>query len=44
MFLVTPYLLPVPFMAYELFVGFIQAFIFAILTLYFIKLAIEEPH
>jgi F-type H+-transporting ATPase subunit a len=44
MFLVTPYLLPVPFMAYELFVGFIQAFIFAILTLYFIKLAVEEPH
>lgn len=44
MFLATPYLLPVPLMAYELFVGFIQAFIFAILTLYFIKLATEEPH
>ncbi len=44
MFLATPYLLPVPLLAYELFVGFIQAFIFAILTLYFIKLAIEEPH
>ena len=44
MFLATPYLLPVPLIAYELFVGFIQAFIFAILTLYFIKLAIEEPH
>jgi F-type H+-transporting ATPase subunit a len=43
-FLTTPYLLPIPLMAYELFVGFIQAFIFAILTLYFIKLAIEEPH
>lgn len=43
MFLATPYVLPVPLMAYELFVGFIQAFIFAILTLYFIKLATEEP-
>jgi len=44
MFLATPYLLPVPLIAYEFFVGFIQAFIFAILTLYFIKLAIEAPH
>lgn len=44
MFLATPYILPVPLIAYELFVGFIQAFIFAILTLYFIKLAIEAPH
>jgi len=44
MFLTTPYIVPVPLMAYELFVGFIQAFIFAILTLYFIKLATEEPH
>ncbi len=44
MFLTTPYILPVPLIAYELFVGFIQAFIFAILTLYFIKLAIEAPH
>jgi F-type H+-transporting ATPase subunit a len=44
MFLATPYILPVPLIAYEFFVGFIQAFIFAILTLYFIKLAVEEPH
>ncbi|MEX0930760.1 MAG: F0F1 ATP synthase subunit A [Candidatus Paceibacterota bacterium] len=44
MFFATPYLLPVPLIAYEFFVGFIQAFIFAILTLYFIKLATEEPH
>lgn len=44
MFLATPYVLPVPLLAYELFVGFIQAFIFAILTLFFIKLAVEEPH
>lgn len=39
----VPYVLPVPFYAYELFVGLIQAGIFAILTLFFIKLAIEEP-
>jgi F-type H+-transporting ATPase subunit a len=44
MFLTTPYIVPVPLIAYEFFVGFIQAFIFAILTLYFIKLAIEAPH
>ncbi|MEK7462078.1 MAG: F0F1 ATP synthase subunit A [Patescibacteria group bacterium] len=40
----VPYLLPVPIYAYELFVGLIQALVFAILTLFFIKLAIEEPH
>lgn len=40
----VPFILPVPILAFELFVGFIQAFIFAILTLFFIKLAIEEPH
>ena len=39
-----PFIAPVPLLAFELFVGFIQAFIFAILTLFFIKLAIEEPH
>ena len=44
MFLATPYIVPVPILAYELGVGFIQAFIFAILTLYFIKIAVEEPH
>lgn len=40
----VPYFLPVPIYAYELFVGFIQALVFAILTLFFIKLALEEPH
>jgi F-type H+-transporting ATPase subunit a len=39
-----PFVLPVPLLAFELFVGFIQAFIFAVLTLFFIKLAIAEPH
>ncbi len=40
----VPYILPVPILAFELFVGLIQAFIFAILTLFFIKIAIDEPH
>ncbi|MCA9364063.1 F0F1 ATP synthase subunit A [Candidatus Kaiserbacteria bacterium] len=40
----VPYVVPVPLLAFELFVGFIQAFIFAILTLFFIKLAVEMPH
>lgn len=38
-----PYFLPVPLLLYELFVGLIQAAIFALLTLFFIKLAIAEP-
>jgi F-type H+-transporting ATPase subunit a len=37
----VPYFLPVPFIAFETFVGFIQAAIFALLTLFFIKIAIE---
>jgi len=40
----VPYIVPVPIIAFEVFVGFIQAFIFAILTLFFIKLAAEAPH
>ena len=40
----VPYIIPVPIMAFEVFVGFIQAFVFAILTLFFIKLAVQEPH
>lgn len=39
-----PYFIPIPIYAYELFVGLIQATVFAILTLFFIKLALEEPH
>ena len=38
------YLLPIPLIAFEMFVGFIQAVVFAMLTLFFIKLAIMEPH
>ncbi len=40
----VPYILPVPIYAYEAFVGVVQAAVFAILTLFFIKLALEEPH
>jgi F-type H+-transporting ATPase subunit a len=39
-----PYLLPVPLMLFETFVGLLQAAIFALLTLVFIKLSIMEPH
>ncbi len=39
-----PYILPVPLMLFETFVGLLQAAIFALLTLVFIKLAIMEPH
>ncbi len=40
----VPYISPMPIYAYEIFVGIIQAAVFAILTLFFIKLALEEPH
>jgi len=40
----APFILPVPILAYEVFVGFIQAGVFAFLTLIFIKLAVAEPH
>jgi F-type H+-transporting ATPase subunit a len=39
-----PFIGPVPVMAFEIFVGFVQAAIFALLTLFFIKIAIAEPH
>lgn len=39
--LFVPLILPVPFLAFETFVGFIQAAIFAMLTLFFTKIAIE---
>ncbi len=40
----VPYGLSVPLMAFEMFIGLLQAAIFAILTLAFIKLAVMEPH
>ncbi|MDE2173042.1 MAG: F0F1 ATP synthase subunit A [Patescibacteria group bacterium] len=39
-----PYFLPAPLMGFEMFIGFVQALVFAMLTLFFIKLAITEPH
>lgn len=40
----APYVLPVPLMAFETFVGFVQAAVFALLALFFIKMAIAMPH
>jgi F-type H+-transporting ATPase subunit a len=40
----APYILPLPFLFLEVFVGFMQAFIFSMLTLVFIGMAVaEEP-
>ncbi|MEK7150902.1 MAG: F0F1 ATP synthase subunit A [Patescibacteria group bacterium] len=40
----VPYILPLPFLFLEVFVGFMQAFIFSMLTLVFIGMAVtEEP-
>jgi F-type H+-transporting ATPase subunit a len=39
-----PLLVPLPFLLFEVFIGFLQAAIFALLTLAFIRIAIEEPH
>lgn len=38
-FFLVPYLVPVPFLGLEVFVGFIQALVFSLLTLAFIKMA-----
>lgn len=40
----VPYLVPVPFIGFEIFVGFIQAAIFSLLTLFFIKIATTAHH
>lgn len=40
--ILIPYAAPLPFLAFEVFVGFIQAFVFAMLTLVFIQLATTE--
>lgn len=39
----VPYFLPLPFMFLEVFVGLIQALVFAMLTLVFLKMATLEP-
>ncbi len=38
----VPYIVPLPFLFLELFVGFIQALVFAMLTLVFLKMAVTE--
>jgi len=43
-FTFIPLFVPIPLLAFELFVGFIQAAIFALLTLFFVKIAVSEPH
>lgn len=40
----VPYFLPAPVMAFEMFVGLVQGAVFALLTLFFVKMAIAEPH
>lgn len=40
----VPIILPAPFMLFEMFVGVVQALIFSLLTLFFIKMAITESH
>ncbi|TXI31780.1 MAG: F0F1 ATP synthase subunit A [Niabella sp.] len=44
MFFLLPLALPIPFLGLELFVGFIQAAVFSILTLVFFQMAVEKPH
>lgn len=40
----APYLAPLPFYGLELFVGFVQALVFALLTLVFMKMAVTPHH
>ncbi|MBI3633372.1 MAG: F0F1 ATP synthase subunit A [Candidatus Vogelbacteria bacterium] len=40
--MLSPYVLPLPFLLMEIFVGFIQALIFSVLTLVFINMAVEH--
>lgn len=40
----VPFVIPLPLMMFEVFVGLLQAAIFSLLTLVFIKLAVAEPH
>lgn len=40
----APHIIPLPFLFLEVFVGFIQAFIFSMLTLVFLSMAVREAH
>jgi F-type H+-transporting ATPase subunit a len=42
MLFLVPYLVPLPFLFLELFVGFVQALVFSMLTLVFFKMAVTE--
>jgi F-type H+-transporting ATPase subunit a len=42
MLTLVPYLVPLPFLLLEIFVGFIQALVFSMLTLVFLKIAVTE--
>lgn len=42
MLTLVPYFIPLPFLMLEIFVGIVQAFVFAILTLVFLKMATTE--
>ena len=44
MLFLVPYFVPLPFLFLELFVGFIQALVFSMLTLVFLKMAVTEAH
>ncbi len=38
----VPYILPAPFMVFEIFVGLLQGVVFSLLTLFFVKMAITQ--
>lgn len=42
MLMMAPYIIPLPFLFLELFVGFVQALVFSMLTLVFLKIAVSE--
>ncbi|MCK9378971.1 MAG: F0F1 ATP synthase subunit A [Candidatus Moranbacteria bacterium] len=44
MLMLVPYIVPIPFLFLEIFVGFVQALVFAMLTLVFLKMAVTEAH
>ncbi len=44
MVFLVPYAVPLPFLMLEVFVGFIQAFVFTMLTIVFISIATTEQH
>ncbi|HBO16713.1 MAG: ATP synthase subunit a [Candidatus Moranbacteria bacterium GW2011_GWE2_35_2-] len=44
MLMLVPYFAPLPFLFLEIFVGFVQALVFSMLTLVFLKMATETAH